>query len=124
MKVEFYYSSKDVPGVQFPCDNRKALELCRMLRDKGVSVKTHDCGDEAAAFMTYNAAVTGPPAAKRSVFGTKGALEEDFGKTVPALLIFDKEGDRSPTDVYPRTDRELSDLVGIEEALQILVNQA
>jgi hypothetical protein len=118
MKVEFYYSNKHTPGPQFPCDNKKALDLCQQLQQKGVNVKVQDCGEQPAAFMTYNAAVTGPPSAKRAVFGAKGALEEDFGKTVPALLVFDKEGDRYPTEVFPRSYRDLSRLVSIEEALQ------
>jgi hypothetical protein len=121
MKVEFYYSSKQAPGPQFPCDNKKALDLCQQLQQKGVSVKVQDCGEQPAAFMTYNAAVTGPPSAKRAVFGAKGALEEDFGKTVPALLIFEKEGDRYPVEVFPRSDRDLNRLVGVEEALQNLL---
>ena len=124
MKVEFYYSSKHAPGVQFPCDNAKALELCKQLKEKGDNVKTQDCGEEAAAFMTYNAAVTGAPAAKRPVFGAKGALEEEFGKAVPALLVFEKEEDRYPNEVFPRSDRELSRLIGIEEVLQDLLNKA
>jgi len=124
MKVEFYYSSKQQPGPQFRCDNKKALDLCEQLKQKGVNVKTQDCGEQPAAFMTYNAAVTGPPSAKRAVFGAKGALEEDFGKTVPALLVFDKEGDRYPAEVFPRTDRELDKLVGVEEALQSLLSKA
>ncbi len=123
MKVEFYYSSKQAPGPQFPCDNKKALDLCKQLEQKGVTVKVQDCGEQAAAFMTYNAAVTGPPSAKRAVFGAKGALEEDFGKTVPALLLFEKEGDRYPVEVFPRTDRELDKLVGVEEALQNLISK-
>ncbi len=124
MKVEFYYSSKHPPGPQFPCDNKKALDLMKQLEQKGVAVKVQDCGEQSAAFMTYNAAVTGPPSAKRAVFGAKGALEEDFGKTVPALLIFEKEGERYPTEVFPRSDRELDKLVGVEEALQTLVSKA
>lgn len=123
MKVEFYYSSKHAPGPQFPCDNKKALELCKQLEQKGVTVKVQDCGEQPAAFMTYNAAVTGPPSAKRSVFGAKGALEEDFGKTVPALLIFEKEGERYPNEVFPRTDRDLNKLVGVEEALKMLLSK-
>ncbi len=122
MKVEFYYSSKQAPGAQFPCDIAKARDLCQQLQKKGVSVKVQDCGEQPAGFMTYNAAVTGPPSAKRAVFGAKGALEEDFGKTVPALLIFDKEGDRYPTEAFPRSDRELNRLVGVEEALKNLLS--
>lgn len=124
MKVEFYYSSKQAPGPQFPCDVKKALDLVKQLQQKGVNVKVQDCGEQPAAFMTYNAAVTGPPSAKRAVFGAKGALEEDFGKTVPALLIFEKEGDRYPVEVFPRSDRDLNRLVGVEEALQNLLSKA
>ncbi|MFQ5553637.1 MAG: hypothetical protein ACE5EW_08005 [Thermoplasmata archaeon] len=124
MKVEFYFSSKEEPTGQYYCDINKALDLCQRLQAKGMNVKVQDCGEEPAAFMTYNAAVTGPPAARRSVFGTKGALEEDFGRAVPALLIFDKEADRYPVEVYPRMDRELNRLIGIEEALQNLLSKA
>ena len=123
MKVEFYYSSKQAPGPQFPCDNKKAIDLCKQLQEKGVTVKVQDCGEQPAAFMTYNAAVTGPPSAKRAVFGAKGALEEEFGKTVPALLIFEKEGDRYPAEFFPRSDRELDKLVGVEAALQNLLSK-
>ena len=124
MKVELYYSSKQEPAKQYSCDNKKAVDLANQLKGKGVNIKIQDCGEQPAAFMTYNAAVTGPPSAKRAVFGAKGALEEDFGKTVPALLIFDKEGDRYPTEVFPRTDRELDKLVGVEAALQDLLTKA
>jgi hypothetical protein len=123
MKVEFYYSGKQEPAKQYYCDNTKALDLCKQLQAKGVNVKVQDCGEQPASFMTYNAAVTGPSAAKRAVFGTKGALEEEFGKAVPALLFFDKETDRYPVEVYPRMDRELNKLVGVEEALQNLLSK-
>lgn len=122
MKVEFYYSSKHAPAPQFPCDNPKALDLCKQLQKKGVSVKVQDCGEQPAAFMTYNAAVSGPPSAKRAVFGAKGALEEDFGRAVPALLIFEKDGERYPTEAFPRNDRELNRVVGVEEALKNLLS--
>lgn len=123
MKVEFYYSSKAEPAKQYYCDNKKALELCQKLKAKGVNVKVQDCAEQAASFMTYNAAVTGPSAAKRAVFGTKGALEEEFGKTVPALLVFEKEGDRYPAEVFPRTDRDLNKLVGVVEAIEMLLKK-
>ncbi len=72
-------------------------------------------------FPIYNAAVTGPSSAKRAVFGTKGALEAEFGTSVPALLIFAKATDRSPVEVFPRMDRELNRLIGVEEALEKLI---
>lgn len=123
MKVEFYYSSKVEPAKQHYCDNKKALELCEKLKAKGVNVKVQDCAEQAASFMTYNAAVTGPSAAKRAVFGTKGALEEEFGKAVPALLVFEKEGDRYPAEVFPRTDRDLNRTVGVVEAVEMLLKK-
>ncbi len=104
MKVEFYYSSKHAPGAQFPCDNAKARDLCQQLQKKGTSVKVQDCGEQPAGFMTYNAAVTGPPSAKRAVFGAKGA------------------GERYPTEAFPRSDRELNRVVGVEEALKNLLS--
>ena len=124
MKVEFYYSSKDEPAKQYYCDNKKALELCEQLKSKGANVVVQDCGQQSVSFKTYNAAVTGPSAAKRAVFGAKGSLEEDMGKTVPALLLFSKDGDRYPEEVFPRSDKELGRLVGVEEALQNLINKA
>ena len=123
MKVEFYYSSKVTSGQQFPCDNAKAIELCEKLKAKGVNAAAVDSEINPPGFMKYNAAVTGPSASKRAVFGTKGALEEEFGKAVPALLIYAKEGDRYPEDVFPRTDKDLNRLVGVEEALQNLLNK-
>ncbi|MBI1999810.1 MAG: hypothetical protein HYS69_01190 [candidate division NC10 bacterium] len=124
MKVEFYYSSKDEPAMQFHCDNKKALALCEQLKAKGVSVVAQDCSQQPVAFKTYNSAVTGPSASKRAVFGAKGALEEDMGKTVPALLVFPKDGDRYPEEVFPRSDKDLGRLIGVEEALQNLINMA
>src|SRR3990172_2204954 len=123
MKVELYYSSKQEPAKQYACDNKKAVDLANQLKAKGVNIKIQDCGEQPAAFMTYNAAVTGPSAAKRAVFGTKGALEEEFGKAVPALLVFDKEGDRYPAEVFPRTDRDLNRTVGVVEAIEMLLKK-
>jgi hypothetical protein len=124
VKVEFYYSSKEEPAKQYHCDNTKALELCEKLKAKGVNVVVQDCSQQPVAFKTYNAAVTGPSASKRAVFGAKGALEEDMGKTVPALLVFPKDTDRYPEEVFPRSDKDLGRLVGVEEALQNLINKA
>lgn len=115
-RVEFYYSSKETPGQQFYNDNPKTLELLEQLKAKGVDVKVTDLASLAGSiFMTYNAAVTGPKADKRAVFGAKGALEPEFGKIVPALLLFIKD-DRYPEEVFPRMDRELQRLVPCSEA--------
>jgi hypothetical protein len=121
MKVEFYYDSTVAPGSAYPCDNAKAIELVNQLAAKGVNAKTIDLKGQQVAFMTYNAAVTGPKAQVRAVFGAKGGLQEDFGKNVPALLVFEKDADRYPTEVFPRSDRELLKLLGCDEALQTLL---
>ena len=120
-KVEFYYSSEDAPGQQFYNDNPKTLQLLEQLKAKGVEVKVTDLASlSGSIFMTYNAAVTGPSAAKRAVFGAKGALEPEFGKAVPALLVFIKD-DRYPEEVFPRMDRELQRIVPCSEAVENLL---
>ena len=118
-RVEFYYSSSHRAGEQFPCDIASAKRLVAELRAKGISAEDRDLDSTRDVFPIYHRAVTGPSAAKRAVFGMKGALEEDFGRRVPALLIF--EGDRYPAEVFPRMDRELNRVVGVEEALQRLL---
>ena len=124
MKVEFYYDSTVPPGSTFTTDNAKAVELVNQLAAKGVNAKAIDLKGEQVAFMTYNSALTGPKAQVRAVFGAKGALQEDFGKTVPALLVFEKETDRYPVEAFPRSDKELSRTLGCEEALQRLLEKA
>lgn len=118
-RVELYYSSAHRVGEQFPCDLAAARKLIAELQARGVRAEEHDLASARDVFPVYHRAVTGPSAARRAVFGMKGALEEDFGRRVPALLIF--EGDRYPTEVFPRMDRELNRVVGIEEALQRLL---
>ena len=124
MKVEYYYDSTVPPGSAFPCDNAKAVELVGQLAAKGVNAKAVDLKGAQVAFMTYNASLTGPKAQVRAVFGAKGALQEDFGKTVPALLVFEKEADRYPTEAFPRSDRDLQRTLGCEEALQRILEKA
>lgn len=121
MKVEFYYDSTVAPGSAFPCDNAKAIELVNKLAAKGVNAKAVDLKGQQVAFMTYNSAVTGPKAPVRGIFGAKGGLQEDFGKNVPALMVFEKDADRYPTEVFPRSDRELQRMLGCEESLQALL---
>lgn len=117
-RVELYFSSKHRPAEGFPFDRDRALALLGELRAKGIDAEAKDLGETKDIFPIYHRAVTGPSAARRAVFGMKGALEEDFGRRVPALMIF--EGDRYPTEVFPRMDRELNRVVGVEEALQKL----
>jgi len=121
-RVELYYSTKHRPGEAFPFSTERALELLGQLRAKGIDAEARDLGDTRDVFPVYHKAVTGPSAAKRAVFGMKGALEEDFGRRVPALMVF--EGDRYPAEVFPRMDRELNRVVGVEEALEKLATSA
>jgi len=119
-RVEFYYSSRHAPGEQYPCAIERALGLLDRLREKGTEVVARDVAGERDLFPIYHRAVTGPSAARRAVFGMKGALEEDFGRRVPALLI--SEGDRYPSEVFPRMDREANRVIGVEEALDRLLS--
>ncbi len=121
-RVELYYSTKHRPADAFPFNAERALELLRGLRAKGVEAEARDLAEVRDVFPIYHRAVTGPSAARRAVFGMKGALEEDFGRRVPALMVF--EGDRYPTEVFPRMDRELNRVVGVEEALEKLTATA
>jgi hypothetical protein len=118
-RVELYYSSKHRASEAFPFSPERALELLGQLRSRGVEAEARDLGEARDVFPIYHRAVTGPSAAKRAVFGMKGALQDDFGRRVPALMVF--EGDRYPAEVYPRMDRELNRVVGVEEALETLV---
>jgi len=113
-RLEFYYSSAQKSGETFPCDNARALELIKGLQAKGVECKAVDVAGVKDRFPIYHKAVSGPDASVRPVFGAKGALVEDFGTTVPALLVF--EGDRYPTVAFPRSDATRG-TVRVEQAL-------
>ncbi|MGD0468331.1 MAG: hypothetical protein ABSA54_08150 [Terriglobales bacterium] len=117
-QVEFYYSSAQKPGELFPCDINKALDLVKQLQAAGVKTKAVDVAGVKDRFPIYHKTVSGPDASVRPVFGAKGALVEDFGTSVPALLVF--EGDRYPVLAFPRTDAQRG-LIRVEQALQDLV---
>jgi len=118
-RVVFLYSSAHSSGEQFPCNVKRALSLLDELRAKGVACEARDIAAVKDIFPDYHKAVTGPSAQRRPVFGMPGAREEEFGRRVPALMIF--EGDRYPSEVFPRMDRELNRLLGVEEALERLL---
>src|SRR5512143_3179499 len=120
-RVEFYYSSKQKSGELFPCDNNKALELVNALKAAGVDAKAIDVSNVKDRFPIYHKSVSGPDASVRPVFGFKGALCEDFGTTVPAVLVF--EGDRYPVLAFPRSDAKRG-LIRVEQALEDLVAEA
>jgi len=117
-QVEFYYSSTQKPGSTFPCDIQKALGLVKQLQAAGVTCKAVDVDSIKDRFPIYHKSVTGPDASVRPVFGFKGALVEDFGTTVPALLVF--EGDRYPVIAFPRTDAKRG-TIRVEQALEDLI---
>jgi hypothetical protein len=120
-RLEFYYSSAHKSGETFPCDNARALELIKKLQAKGLECKAVDVDGVKDRFPIYHKSVSGPDASVRPVFGAKGALVEDFGTNVPALLVF--EGDRYPTLVFPRSDATRG-TVRVEQALDDLLAEA
>lgn len=119
-RVEFYYCSTQKPGETFPCDINRALQLVKELQDAGGNCKAIDVVSIKDRFPIYHKSVSGPDASVRPVFGFKGALVEDFGTTVPALLIF--EGDRYPVLAFPRNDAQRG-TIRVEQALQDLVSE-
>ncbi len=121
MKVKFYYSSKDQPGAQYPCDIPAALEKIKRLQSAGVDAETIDVAGMDDVFRAYHSALTGPPATVRAVFGMKGGLEADFGRRTPALVVYTDPANRYPTDAYPRQDSARGGLVGVERALDDLL---
>src|SRR6266511_5377300 len=124
MKVKFYYSSKEKPGEQYPCNIQAALEKVKTLKNRGVDAEAIDVANVQDVCRMYHAALTGPPATVRAVFGMKGALEADFGRRTPAVLVFGDPQDRYPTDAYPRQDQGRGGLVGCEKALEDLAKEA
>jgi hypothetical protein len=120
LKVEFYYSSKDKPSDRFPVSVNDALEGLKELEQFGVTTEAIDVSGLDDVFRLYHKALVGPHAAKRAVFGMKGALQADFGRTCPALYVYQGDADRYPTDAYPRSDREKG-LIGIGAALEELI---
>src|SRR6266545_6531878 len=124
MKVKFYYSSKDKPGEQYPCDNAAALKKIEALKSKGIDAEAIDVANVEDVFRFYHAALTGPPATVRAVFGMKGALEPDFGRATPAVLVYGDPKDRYPTDAYPRQDQARGGLVDCGKALDDMLKEA
>src|SRR5712691_154088 len=123
MKVKFYYSSKEKPSEQYPCNIPVALEKIKALKASGVDAEAVDVANVPDVFRFYHAALTGPPATVRAVFGMKGALEADFGRNTPAVLVYGDPKDRYPTDAYPRQDQARGGLVGCEKALDDLAKE-
>jgi hypothetical protein len=120
MKVEFYYSSQDKPSERFPVKVDTVLEKLKELEGTGVPIETIDVSKLDDVFRLYHKALVGPSSAKRAVFGMKGGLETDFGRTCPALYVYEDEAERYPSDAYPRSDREKG-LIGVEQAVDELI---
>lgn len=123
MKVKFYYSSKDKPGEQYACNNTNCLAKIEVLKKQGIDAEAIDVANVDDVFRFYHSALTGPPATIRAVFGMKGALEADFGRRTPAVLVFGDPKDRYPTDAYPRQDQGRGGFVGCEKALEDLAKE-
>ncbi|HEY3211455.1 MAG TPA: hypothetical protein VGL18_17005 [Actinomycetota bacterium] len=122
MKVEFYYSSKDNPSDRFPVSIDDSLKGLKELEQFGVKTEAIDVSKLDDVFRLYHKALVGPSAAKRAVFGMKGGLEADFGKSCPALFVYEDDADRYPTDAYPRTDPARG-LLTVDDAVRELIDE-
>ena len=124
VKVEFYFSASDRPSDRFPINIDVVRKKLDELQQLGVRVDEIDVNQVEDVFRLYHKALVGPSSAKRAVFGMKGALEPDFGRSCPALYVYEDAEARYPTDAYPRSDREKG-LIGIEAAVdELLAAQA
>ena len=83
--------------------------LEKIKRIKSRTPRPIDVAGVEDVFRFYHAALTGPPATVRAVFGMKGGLEADFGRATPAVLVYGDPKDRYPTDAYPRQDQARGD---------------
>lgn len=119
--VRFYYSPTDEPEARYHTDNEKALKQLERLKEKGVTVEVLDVNEIADVFPHYHRATVGPKVALRPVFGAKGALEPEFGRAVPALVCYEKADDLYPAEVFPRMDKSIERMLGINEALDNLL---
>jgi hypothetical protein len=122
LKVEFYYSSKDNPSDRFPVSIDDSLKGLKELEQFGVKTEAIDVSKLDDVFRLYHKALVGPSAAKRAVFGMKGGLEADFGKSCPALFVYEDDADRYPTDAYPRTDPARG-LLTVDDAVRELIDE-
>lgn len=119
--VRFYYSPGEKPAERYYTDNEKALKQLGRLKEKGSEVEIFDVNEIDDLFPHYHRATVGPSVAQRPVFGTKGALEDDFGHAVPALVCYETKGASYPAEVFPRMDKGLERMLGINEVLDNLV---
>ncbi len=119
--IRFYYSPKDTPDERYYTDNERALQQLEQLKQKGYKVEIYDVNEIEDVFPHYHRATVGPKVALRPVFGAKGALEPEFGRAVPALVCYEKEGDLYPAEVFPRMDKTLERILGVNEALDNLL---
>ncbi len=121
-KVEFYYSTKVEPNKKFKTNIENCINLLKQLEGKKVKVWTCDTYmlsrreiDEKIQ-IAMNEAVE-----KRGIIGTKEAKLEWFGAELPLLLVFEKETDTIPKEVYPR--KEKRKLIGCEEAIRTIISK-
>ncbi len=121
-KVKFFYSTQDEVGETYPCENDKALEQLKELEGKGVEVEIVDTASGVDVFRDYHAACNSPPRDKRAIFGTKGGLEENFGKDVSCLSGFYNADDKKPSEVFPRTDKVLAKMLLVNEAIDLIIS--
>lgn len=123
--IQFYYSSKVKPSDKYPCDNGGAKEVVEKLKTKGHSAEAIDIETIPDTFRIYHKACTGPDFKKRAVFGeVRGAdYKEFFGKTIPALFLWEDANSRAPVEVFPRMDHDLNRMIFVNEALDKILGE-
>ena len=124
VRLKLYYSTQHQPA-DTPANAGLDVVLDRLpqLCDLDISCQKIDTADlpDATVYQAY-AAAWAPAISKkfgiRRVFGTRRRSGCYFGREVPALLVYEDDGDE-PSDVYPR--EELGHTVTIAEFLKDLL---
>lgn len=120
-KVELYYNSKIEPIERFKLNMESCFNLLKELQASRIKVKTFDTHllsrkelrEKFDSIMDIE---------ERDILGLSGETKlEWFGRELPVLLIFEREYDSDPKEVYPK--REGDKLIGCEEALKVIVDK-
>ncbi|MEM2990707.1 MAG: hypothetical protein QXQ02_05935 [Halobacteria archaeon] len=122
-KVELYYNSKIEPIERFKLNMESCLSLLKELQVGRIRVNIFDTyllsrkelREKLDSIMEVE---------ERGILGLSLSGEaklEWFGRELPVLLIFEREFDSDPKEVYPK--REKDKLIGCEEALKVIVDK-
>jgi hypothetical protein len=127
VNLKLYYSTKQQP-LDDPANHgfSEAMDYLALARSQGIVCEKVDTSElpNNKVYEAYADAWRPSISRKlaiRRVFGTRRRSGCFFGREVPALLVYDENGDH-PIDVYPH--EELGRIVTIREYVRKLLDEA